>query len=221
MCQIGKYVNADRGFIYTRVDEKGTMEMSHSWTSLGAGKGPTLALSFESSNVPLLRNLLKGGDVLLIPDTGAMDVPDPESYRALRERGIMSAVVVPSIIGGELRGYIGFDTIGRTAGWDQEDIRLLSITGEMLTSVLNRKRTEERLSAESERLAVTLRSIGDAVITIDKQGSIILGNKVAEEMTGLNRYTMVGMNIREVIALPEADWDRIATAESGGRTGSR
>jgi two-component system, cell cycle sensor histidine kinase and response regulator CckA len=35
-------------------------------------------------------------------------------------------------------------------------------------------------------------------------------------MTGLNRYTMVGMNIREVIALPEADWDRMATAESGG-----
>jgi PAS domain S-box-containing protein len=216
LCQIGKYVNADRGFIYTRADEKGTMEISYSWTSLGAGKGPTLSLNFESSNVPLLRNLLKGGDVLYIPDTRAMDLPDPESYRALRDKGILSAVVVPSILGGELRGYIGFDTIGRTAGWDQEDIRLLSITGEMLTSVLNRKRTEERLSAESERLAVTLRSIGDAVITIDEQGSIILGNKVAEEMTGLNRYTMVGMNIREVIALPEVDWDRIATAESGG-----
>ena len=40
------------------------------------------------------------------------------------------------------------------------------------------------LAAEKERLAVTLRSIGDAVITTDREGCIVLLNRVAEELTG-------------------------------------
>lgn len=47
-----------------------------------------------------------------------------------------------------------------------------------------RKETELALLNERERLAVTLRSIGDGVITTDIDGRIVFLNKVAEELTG-------------------------------------
>ncbi len=47
-----------------------------------------------------------------------------------------------------------------------------------------RKRVEASLAEEKERLAVTLSSIGDAVIATDAQGRISLMNKVAEHLTG-------------------------------------
>jgi PAS domain S-box-containing protein len=53
--------------------------------------------------------------------------------------------------------------------------------------IAERKLMEESLAAEKERLAVTLRSIGDGVITTDTEGTIILINKAAELLTG---YTM-------------------------------
>jgi PAS domain S-box-containing protein len=50
--------------------------------------------------------------------------------------------------------------------------------------VTERKQAEEAVEAEKERLAVTLHSIGDAVIATDVQGDIVLMNKVAEDLTG-------------------------------------
>ncbi len=50
--------------------------------------------------------------------------------------------------------------------------------------ITERKEAEEAISAEKERLAVTLRSIGDGVITTDTQGRVMVINRVAEELTG-------------------------------------
>ena len=47
-----------------------------------------------------------------------------------------------------------------------------------------RKRAEEEIRREKERLMVTLCSIGDGVITTDIEGNVMLINRVAEKLTG-------------------------------------
>lgn len=50
--------------------------------------------------------------------------------------------------------------------------------------ITERKNAETAIAAEKEQLSVTLKSIGDGVITTDIQGRIQILNKVAEELTG-------------------------------------
>lgn len=50
--------------------------------------------------------------------------------------------------------------------------------------ISERKQMQERLLNEKERLAVTLHSIGDAVITTDLEGRVTLMNYAAERLTG-------------------------------------
>jgi PAS domain S-box-containing protein len=64
-----------------------------------------------------------------------------------------------------------------------------------------RKKAEEALSAEKERLAVTLRSIGDGVITTDTSGRIMLMNKIAEELTGWTHEEAQGRSLADVFTI--------------------
>jgi PAS domain S-box-containing protein len=46
---------------------------------------------------------------------------------------------------------------------------------------------KERLALQTARLAATLRTIGDGVITVNEAGSVLLINEAAESLTGLTR----------------------------------
>ncbi|MPY86710.1 MAG: PAS domain S-box protein [Luteitalea sp.] len=61
----------------------------------------------------------------------------------------------------------------------------------------------EALASEKERLAVTVSSIGDGVITTDLEGRITLLNNVAEQLTGWPQDEAVGHDLSEVLLLVE------------------
>lgn len=60
------------------------------------------------------------------------------------------------------------------------------------------RRAEQALAAEKERLAVTLRSIGDGLITTDLDGTILSINRVAEALTGWTQEQAVGASLSAV-----------------------
>ncbi len=74
----------------------------------------------------------------------------------------------------------------------------------LMIDITARKRAEKDLAAEKERLAVTLRSIGDGVITTDMNGIVTTMNKVAEELTGWRQEEAAGKALDEVFILKSA-----------------
>ena len=64
--------------------------------------------------------------------------------------------------------------------------------------ITERKKALDNLAAEKEQLAVTLRSIGDGVITTDMDGNIMLINKIAETLTGWEEKDAIGKPLSEV-----------------------
>ncbi len=72
-----------------------------------------------------------------------------------------------------------------------------------LRNITDRKQMQEALLAEKERLAVTLRSIGDGVIATDTRGRIVLMNYVAEKLTGWTQDKAQGLPVSEILHLIE------------------
>ncbi len=63
------------------------------------------------------------------------------------------------------------------------------------------KQAQQILAEEKEQLSVTLRSIGDGVITTDLSGKVVMLNRVAEELTGWVQNEAIGLPITNMLEL--------------------
>jgi PAS domain S-box-containing protein len=69
---------------------------------------------------------------------------------------------------------------------------------EAVEALLQARRAEQALAAETERLTVTLRRIGDGVITTDLNGTVLLINDMAQRLTGWQDDQAVGQPLDTV-----------------------
>jgi PAS domain S-box-containing protein len=82
---------------------------------------------------------------------------------------------------------------------EKSEERLKETNAELLREINVRRRAEEALAGEKERLAVTLSSIGEGVISADSEGAIVLMNPAAERLTGWSAPEAIGKNISLVL----------------------
>ncbi|MBA4311626.1 MAG: hypothetical protein C0417_03245 [Chlorobiaceae bacterium] len=85
-----------------------------------------------------------------------------------------------------------------------EDHKLVGIV-HIARNITKRKHYEEAVATEKERLDVTLRSIGDGVISTDRIGKILIMNKLAEEYTGWNFEETDTKNIRDIFKIIDGE----------------
>ncbi len=74
-------------------------------------------------------------------------------------------------------------------------------TMELRQEISERLNTEEKLKQEKERAQVTLKSIGDAVITTDKNGLVEFINPTAEKLTGWRQAEARGQAIDKIFSI--------------------
>ncbi len=106
------------------------------------------------------------------------DVPMEYEFQALQKDGVTRTIVNMNV------GYLNYQ--GKLAAFGT------------VKDMTRRRQMEAALVAEKERLAVTLRSIGDGVIATDAKGCVVLINKVAEDLTGWSQEESIGKSLDKV-----------------------
>ena len=68
-----------------------------------------------------------------------------------------------------------------------------------------RRQAEEAAHEAEKQLTVTLKSIGDAVITTDASGRIASMNSIAQSLTGWKQHEASGREIEEILSIKDAE----------------
>ena len=106
---------------------------------------------------------------------------------------------VPLIQHGKAMGIVAVGN--RPGGYRHEDLTALEALAEPIIQVLMRRRAETERRALEERLAVTLRSIGDAVLSTDSEGRVTFLNPVAAALTGWTESEGLGRPAGDVFRI--------------------
>jgi two-component system, cell cycle sensor histidine kinase and response regulator CckA len=110
---------------------------------------------------------------------------------------------------GEIHGYeYHFQTRKGDDRWVLHDSFLVDdpesgqrIVEAIVKDITPLRKAAQKIDEERERLAVTLRSIGDALIATDAQGRVVLMNPVAELMTGWPLGLASGLPLEQVFKI--------------------
>ena len=97
------------------------------------------------------------------------------------------------------------ETVAKAEEITRINAKLEAANQELARQLGERVQVERSLSREKELLAVTLRSIGDGVITADKEGCVSLLNRRAEELTGWTQAEAEGRLLIDVFDVRDED----------------
>ena len=147
LAALGKFVRADRAYIFDFDFERGIATNSHEWCAEGVPPhiDDLQALPLESIQEGLA--CLIKGRVHNIPDVGAL--PPGALRDVLEHQGIRSMVTVPLMRSNRCVGCVGFDSVRLRREYSDDEQSLLGMFARMLVNIDLRKRDDKAL-----RLAV-------------------------------------------------------------------
>ncbi len=121
--------------------------------------------------------------------------------KMLKDMGIEGYCAIPLFASNKaILGLMGIMDVWPLKN-DDRIISILQILSARASSEIERKKNETVIREEKERLAVTLQSIRDGVITTDIKGKIVLINKIAQELTDQTADEAIGRPVNDVLNL--------------------
>ena len=182
--------------------------------SLRAGAGydvvPTRKIHLKIGEDGICGHVAATGEYLLVGDVQL----DPRHFPVDELSDSRSELTVPIRTKERLIGVLDVQS-DKVNAFDEQDVYIIQIMADQAAIAIEnaqlferaakelaeREAAEKALESEKERLRVTLRSIGDAVITTDTSGEIIMINSAAEELTGWLQNEAAGKELTDIFSI--------------------
>lgn len=201
---MGEFIGVDRSYIFLFSEDFTKMSKTYEWCQEGIKSEIKNFQNIPVGDLPWFFERIKKINDIKINKISELPSQAYNEKKYSEHQQVKSFLAVPIVYRGKAVGFIGLHAIVSERTWSEENITLLRMAGEFFINALERKRAEDALASEKERLAVTLRSIGDGVITTDLQGKIILINKVAIELTGCGENEAYGKVFTDIFHIIDA-----------------
>ncbi len=212
---LGKFAGADRAFVYLLSSDWNRIEEAYEWCGEGVESRTDRlpGTSFEPFQWTLMK--FKNRETVMFTEPG--DLPEEaETERRLGESAsVQSSLSFPLVLNNMLFGFWGFETTHRRKTWEDEDVGLLRIMGDVFVNALARQQTDQVLRRARQELDQIINSVSDALWTaeVDRetgQGEYRYISPVIERITGRppEYFRQTPRPFLTLVPIEDRDWTR-------------
>jgi PAS domain S-box-containing protein len=187
LSEVGTFLDVDRCLLSVFDDGRLVLDKFYRWSA--EGYGPTECIDQGISLEPYqsLTAKLKNNEVVNIYDVNEPDIDGEAEKQLWQHLGLASVLFIPLTLDNELFGFFGFNSIRRKKRWTEEDVRLLSLIGEIFTNALSRKRIEETIGKNEERFRTVYENAPIMLGIFNAKNECLLWNHELEKNLGVSQ----------------------------------
>ncbi len=132
--KMGEFFNVDRTYLFIINPDKETMRYSNEWCKRGINQKIGNVERIPLDLVPWCIDQLNNNKLAYIEDVNKMPKEASADQEQLHRRDVKSLVAVPILIEGKMQGFIGIESVTRIKKWTKENIEMLNIMANILSS---------------------------------------------------------------------------------------
>ncbi len=168
--RIGKLAGVDRSYLFLFSDEGKKARNTHEWCAPEVTPQMQNLQDLAVADFPWIFPKVLRGEPVYIPRVAELPAETQAEKTVMLEQEIQSLLVVPLTFGGRVADLLGFDSVKAEKVWQEEDVRLLVVVGEIIANFFQRARVEQAIRESEERLRAIGNALPDIVFVIDELG---------------------------------------------------
>jgi PAS domain S-box-containing protein len=178
-----------------------TLESYHEWCAPSIEPQKEDQRSLSAQRFPWWMSHLRSNRTIHVPSVADLPADAAAEKAALEGQGTRSALVVPFWFAGQLRGYLGLHAVSVQQSWNDDDIRLLRLTGEIIVSALHRKGAEYAVRRSELQYRTLIDTSPDTIALVDAGFVIRMINPHGVAMAGVKTGAdLIGRSALQLIA---------------------
>ena len=199
LAAIGRFSRVDCAFILLFSEDSTQMNLSYEWGENGISSHMQLLQNLPLASFPWIEGQIRQFGNLNLPNFDL--IPDEAHYEreALENQEVQSLLMVPLVFEKKPLGFLGFEAVKTKKTWSSEDIDLLKVLGEIFTSSIKRKITEQLLIEERNFAQLVVNTMGEGLAILNPEGDFQFVNPVYAKMVGYSLEEIIGKNPAEFI----------------------
>ncbi|MDP2416340.1 MAG: PAS domain S-box protein [Hydrogenophaga sp.] len=147
---MGRFVDADRAYLFDYDFETETGSNTHEWCAEGVSPEIENLQNLPFTLIPDWIEKHRIGQVMHVPDIQALP---PSPLRGFLEpQGIKSLIALPMMHGDRCMGFVGLDSVRNTHNYGEKEATLLQLFSQMLVNIRLRVEAQEQIRGLTEGL---------------------------------------------------------------------